>query len=892
MINESKKILAEVTNILYNEMKKMKYDDNFDLSLYKTICKLECERNNKNKYFEFKNAIKYFKKYHFRTSGKWIKYNPINKDKSNDYILWDYIRLIGENANINDYKFEYIQHGKIYEFDILKSYKNEYTFKIINDLHKDDVFKIDNQIYINVNAGFLHKNKTKKYSEYSDEVKLNVKRCLFHIYKVWCGQIDKETDNTIYNKNYDSDDEIEKEIREFDEFGIFKENSKYSNNKQFKYVLLWLVHACLGHKREVALLMMSGEGTGKSIIMNFLVNNVIGRNLGYITSKMNNLQRFNGAILGKILVVAEEMPKQDKSGWSTLSDIIKDLITNHWMDIEFKYEEVKTVVNNTSLCILTNNKNPLNLSGEARRWHITDISHDFVGNREYFQKLGKALGSPDTVYKLSEHDELTGEAVFELFKEIFEIDQASNNRFNEKIIPRTKAKIQMKCELIEAFENFFKEEYVKKKEDLIKGTKMNELMAEYLNSRHNKYGINLKTKNTFKNKLLNGTIPLLKFEQRGHNAISLKQTVSYNELHKHFENKELWDDDFDEFEDGEKPIVLPDKKFGDNYRLENDTLIMDKNLLKENEKQKQLIEEQACLLKEITERLMKEHIKLPKELLNQLDNILNNKKIDVIIENIPDEKPKIEEQQTLKNVLNENDKNDEILTIEDEPKNEKLKEEKQPLTSNRYKSRNKNNEKIQILIQQKPIEDMKFKDDKNDMLDKLLLNLEKTKIIPKNEFFNKKHDYKIENEEESEKPPKKKQLQKQIESDDEIEESDEECEKPKKKHNYKIDSDSDNESEESEKPKKTTPKKKQLKKQIESDDESEESEEKSDESEESESEEESEKPKKKTTPKKTPPKQSPPKKTPQKRQPRQPKKTQEISTKKVGIETEKIECPY
>ena len=76
---------------------------------------------------------------------------------------------------------------------------------------------------------------------------------------------------------------------------------------------------------KTCVFLKSGEGTGKSIILEFIIKHVIGEHLGLVSSKSSQLAGFNYQLLGKLIVVLEELPTGSKNEWFSLSDIIKKI---------------------------------------------------------------------------------------------------------------------------------------------------------------------------------------------------------------------------------------------------------------------------------------------------------------------------------------------------------------------------------------------------------------------------------------------------------------------------------------------------------------------------------------------------------------------------------------
>jgi phage/plasmid-associated DNA primase len=119
--------------------------------------------------------------------------------------------------------------------------------------------------------------------------------------------------------------------------------------------------------------LKSGEGTGKSVILEFIINHVIGQDLGLISGRASQLSSFNYQLLGKLLVILEELPTQSKNEWFSLSDILKQIITGSSLEIEKKHQDMITTANYISLYVITNNDNTIEFGKDARRYFMADI---------------------------------------------------------------------------------------------------------------------------------------------------------------------------------------------------------------------------------------------------------------------------------------------------------------------------------------------------------------------------------------------------------------------------------------------------------------------------------------------------------------------------------------
>jgi hypothetical protein len=358
---------------------------------------------------DFKEAKDYFVSYYAKSlMNGFYYYEPVDKT---DRIITNIdeqtlnqvfaqlqpIQYVDANANKNS-------------FDLKKWFRIVYDsqYSIGFDPLKSLFYNCENtdKLYINMAKSFLHKER-KSYNSFSDDIKNKVDKILFHLKNVW--------------------------------------NS--GNEKCYDYTLNHLAYACTGRKMKTCVFLKSGEGTGKSIILEFIIKHVIGEHLGLVSSRSSQLAGFNYQLLGKLIVVLEELPTGSKNEWFSLSDILKQLITGSKLEIEKKHSDMMSVANYISLYILTNNDNTIKFGKDMRRYFMCDISHDYVGDNEYFKELSSICENRNV-----------GEAFFMYLLERVE----SNPNFDESLIPLSENKLSMKSQNLTTILKFVKDEYIKK----------------------------------------------------------------------------------------------------------------------------------------------------------------------------------------------------------------------------------------------------------------------------------------------------------------------------------------------------------------------------------------------------------------------------------------------
>jgi hypothetical protein len=163
---------------------------------------------------------------------------------------------------------------------------------------------------------------------------------------------------------------------------------------QFEYVMRWL--ALLVQKPwikpEVALVLRSKEGTGKTIVVQILLH-IFGPH-GFTTAQKDQVAgRFNGHLFDKVLVVLEEA---FFAGDPTAVAAAKALVTNPVLGYEAKGKDAFSAPNYAHVITLTNNEWAVPAGADARRWMVLDVSEARMADHAYFTALADCIENGGT----------------------------------------------------------------------------------------------------------------------------------------------------------------------------------------------------------------------------------------------------------------------------------------------------------------------------------------------------------------------------------------------------------------------------------------------------------------------------------------------------------------
>lgn len=339
-------------------------------------------------------------------------------EKTAEYLKWvpssnEMIRI--KNKEIGHHVGEYekwavAKRNRVLEFGAKQWLLKEYyvRFDLVTEINKPRVF-IDsktNKQTINLFDGFMHSTK-RKYKDFPKSVRNKVTRIWDHIKNAWCSE----------------------------------------NEIQYEYVKRWICAMVNGKKMTTCIYLKGPEGLGKSIITDFLVENVIGERNCWVTqdAKCFLPGGFTGSLGGKLLLVLEELPCSSEGQWKTLSNALKLWITGFMVQLEAKQCNAIQQKNIASLFLLSNN-NAIIISPLDRRYFIPDVSIKYLGNFQYFIELRKVMNEPEV-----------GEAFYWFCKEF---DNQNDDFDAQRDRPNTKARTDIILESLHTIYIYIKRRFL------------------------------------------------------------------------------------------------------------------------------------------------------------------------------------------------------------------------------------------------------------------------------------------------------------------------------------------------------------------------------------------------------------------------------------------------
>jgi hypothetical protein len=319
--------------------------------------------------------------------------------------------LFKDNEIRSRFLFQKISREEMPVFDVAKWFYlvNTEHYRFTTRPNKPIVYEFNGEKFINGFSGFLHPRRP--FSSYDYDTQEDVQTILDHIYYVWCN----------------------------------------GNEEIFRYVEKWWACVIGGRKMKTMLYLKGRQGLGKSIITEFVEEKVLGGQLVHTTNNAKVLTEFNSQLIGKLLLVFEELPSEGANEWRKTTNDIKNIITAPKIIFEEKYKPSYPAQNIISV-ILNTNEDALCLKDDDRRTVVLDMNEKYIGNHEYFRNLARAMNNKNV-----------GEAFYNWMVEVFE-DTCED--FEEQLYPSTETKKEIIIEHLSTLYKYIKEHFIALKENI------------------------------------------------------------------------------------------------------------------------------------------------------------------------------------------------------------------------------------------------------------------------------------------------------------------------------------------------------------------------------------------------------------------------------------------
>lgn len=161
---------------------------------------------------------------------------------------------------------------------------------------------------------------------------------------------------------------------------------------RYNYLLNWFSYMLKVGKNETCPVFFGEMGAGKTTIPEYFVEWIIGSEYGLIESNISKVfGRFNSTRDNKVLILLDETTTE-KGNYMVIFQQIKDAITGKRFSSEKKGITMeKQVKNINNFCFSSNYSKSVIIEDKDRRFTLSNVSNEFVGDADYFINLHKII---------------------------------------------------------------------------------------------------------------------------------------------------------------------------------------------------------------------------------------------------------------------------------------------------------------------------------------------------------------------------------------------------------------------------------------------------------------------------------------------------------------------
>jgi hypothetical protein len=179
---------------------------------------------------------------------------------------------------------------------------------------------------------------------------------------------------------------------------MFVDHVRKLFGKNSQYVLKWLANIIQkpGYHTTVALVVVGGQGTGKTTTFELFMKKILGsKYFGQTNNPENDLfSRFGFLKDSKILVVVDDF---NVGTIKMNADPFKSYITGETIPFESKGKMSIELLNCANFVLTTNKHDPVKLDADDRRYAVLEVSDRLKGNHAYFSKLYRYLDNSENI---------------------------------------------------------------------------------------------------------------------------------------------------------------------------------------------------------------------------------------------------------------------------------------------------------------------------------------------------------------------------------------------------------------------------------------------------------------------------------------------------------------
>ena len=165
----------------------------------------------------------------------------------------------------------------------------------------------------------------------------------------------------------------------------------------YDWLLCWFAHIIQKPNiktKIVPIFYSAKQQAGKNIILSFISDSGLGRKYALERTGLDSITNDKNADLETAIMVTVNEASTKVSGWFVDHNKLKDLITNPRRRIRRLFVDAYEVNDYTNYVITSNSRKPVRIEQGDARFVAMEVSDRYVGNRQYFQNLGKCINNP------------------------------------------------------------------------------------------------------------------------------------------------------------------------------------------------------------------------------------------------------------------------------------------------------------------------------------------------------------------------------------------------------------------------------------------------------------------------------------------------------------------
>lgn len=161
------------------------------------------------------------------------------------------------------------------------------------------------------------------------------------------------------------------------------------NKEHFEYLLNWCARMVQSpaQQGEVAVILRSGEGTGKGIFARALIK-ILGRHGSHVAQGRHVVGHFNQHLRDSVFLFCDEA---FQAGDKQQIGVLKVLVTEPTLTIEAKFQNAVQAPNFIHLMMASNETWVVPAGLESRRFFVLEVSSKKVGDRAHFQMIADEM---------------------------------------------------------------------------------------------------------------------------------------------------------------------------------------------------------------------------------------------------------------------------------------------------------------------------------------------------------------------------------------------------------------------------------------------------------------------------------------------------------------------